>query len=51
MLDDGVKDKQMSGEHEHVQVMDVANVLMRSMNGSSPAAAAVEEEVAAPEPS
>ncbi|MEX0874967.1 MAG: (Fe-S)-binding protein [Actinomycetota bacterium] len=48
MLDDGVKDKQMSGEHEHVQVMDVANVLLKSMNGSAPAAAA-EEAVAAPE--
>ncbi len=50
MLDDGVKDKQMGGGYENVEVMDIANVLLRSMNGSAPAAV-VEEEVAAPEPS
>ncbi len=49
MLDDGVKDKQMGGGYENVEVMDIANVLLRSMNGSA-TAAAVEEEVAAPEP-
>ena len=35
MLDDGVKDKQMGGGYEHVEVMDVANLLLRSMNGSA----------------
>jgi Fe-S oxidoreductase len=36
MLDDGVKDKQMKGEYENVEVMDVANLLLRSMNGTAP---------------
>jgi Fe-S oxidoreductase len=35
MLDDGVKDKQMGGGYENVEVMDVANLLLRSMNGSA----------------
>jgi Fe-S oxidoreductase len=48
MLDDGVKDKQMGGGYENVKVMDIANVLLKSMNGSASLAAA-EEEVAAPE--
>jgi hypothetical protein len=48
MLDDGIKDRQMKGGFENVQVMDVANVLLRSMNGSA-AVAKAEEEVAAPE--
>jgi Fe-S oxidoreductase len=35
MLDDGVKDLQMKGQApEHVQVMDVANVLLRSLDGA-----------------
>jgi Fe-S oxidoreductase len=33
MLDDGIKDAQMKGLGEDVKVMDVANVLLRSMNG------------------
>jgi Fe-S oxidoreductase len=33
MLDDAIKDKQMRGEGEGVEVMDVANVLVRSMDG------------------
>jgi Fe-S oxidoreductase len=39
MLDDGVKDKQMSGSYENVEVMDIANLLLRSMNGSATAKA------------
>jgi Fe-S oxidoreductase len=53
MLDDGLKDKQMSGEHEHVQVMDVANVLLRSMDGAQRLPLNGDNasaEVAAPEP-
>jgi Fe-S oxidoreductase len=35
MLDDGIKDLQMKGQAEQVEVMDVANLLLRSMNGSA----------------
>jgi Fe-S oxidoreductase len=46
MLDDGVKDLQMKGQaREDVQVMDVANVLLRSLDG-----AAAKREETAPEP-
>ena len=48
MLDDGIKDVQMRGDHEHVQVMDVANILLRSIDGSKPAASA-EEPVSTPD--
>jgi Fe-S oxidoreductase len=48
MLDDGVKDKQMKGEHEHVQVMDVANVLLRSINGNATAHAGQPEHTDGP---
>jgi Fe-S oxidoreductase len=47
MLDDGIKDVQMKGQAEHVEVMDVANVLLRSINGGGAvkqAEAAVLEE-------
>jgi Fe-S oxidoreductase len=41
MLDDGVKDLQMKGQaREDVQVMDIANVLLRSLNGSAATARA-----------
>jgi Fe-S oxidoreductase len=46
MLDDGVKDKQMGGGYEGVEVMDVANLLLRSMNGS---ATKVEEPPSTPD--
>ncbi|HVE92256.1 MAG TPA: (Fe-S)-binding protein [Actinomycetota bacterium] len=39
MLDDAVKDRQMSGAGENVEVIDVAQVLVRSMNGTRPLAA------------
>jgi Fe-S oxidoreductase len=45
MLDDGVKDKQMGGHYEGVEVMDVANLLLRSMNGSATAKAEAPPEV------
>jgi Fe-S oxidoreductase len=52
MLDDGVKEKQMGGGYEGVEVMDIANLLLRSMasdgNGS---AAEAEAPVEVPEPS
>jgi Fe-S oxidoreductase len=35
MLDDGVKDVQMKGGAEGVEVMDIATLLMRSMDGGS----------------
>jgi Fe-S oxidoreductase len=35
MLDDGIKDLQMKGQAAEVEVMDVANLLLRSMNGSA----------------
>jgi Fe-S oxidoreductase len=35
MLDDGIKDVQMKGQAQDVEVMDVANLLLRSMNGST----------------
>jgi Fe-S oxidoreductase len=34
MLDDGVKDLQMKGAAEGVEVMDISQLLLRSMNGS-----------------
>jgi hypothetical protein len=34
MLDDGVKDVQMKGGAEGVEVMDIASLLLRSLNGS-----------------
>ena len=43
MLDDGVKDKQMGGGYQDVEVMDIASLLLKSMNGSGSAAAAVED--------
>jgi len=43
MLDDGVKDLQMKGQaSESVQVMDIANVLLRSLDGGAPAAKVAE---------
>ena len=52
MLDDGVKDKQMGGGYENVEVMDIANLLLRSLNvdGNGSAAAKAEAEIEAPEP-
>lgn len=35
MLDDGIKDMQMKGVAEGVEVMDVASLLLRSMDGAS----------------
>jgi Fe-S oxidoreductase len=35
MLDDGVKDVQMKGGAEGVEVMDIASLLLRSLNGSA----------------
>jgi Fe-S oxidoreductase len=43
MLDDAIKDKQMRGEGEGVEVMDVANVLARSMDGTARPSARAEE--------
>ncbi len=47
MLDDGIKDIQMKGQAENVEVMDVATLLLRSMNGRATAQA--EEAVATEE--
>jgi Fe-S oxidoreductase len=41
MLDDGVKDAQMKGGAEGVEVMDIATLLLRSMDGDARAPAAV----------
>jgi Fe-S oxidoreductase len=35
MLDDGVKDVQMKGGAEGVEVMDIASLLLRSLDGSA----------------
>lgn len=45
MLDDGIKDMQMKGQGEGVEVLDVANLLLRSMNGSATRKAEAEVSV------
>jgi Fe-S oxidoreductase len=49
MLDDGIKDLQMKGRAEGVEVMDVANVLLRSMDGERADARAPRPDEAVPE--
>jgi Fe-S oxidoreductase len=43
MLDDGVKEKQMGGGYEGVEVMDIANLLLRSLDGGGNGGAAKAE--------
>src|SRR5207302_10696375 len=44
MLDDGVKDVQMKGGAEGVEVMDIATLLLRSMDGAGARAPATVRE-------